>query len=359
MRIMYCIPTLEGGGAEGQVAGLATEVAKLSHEVHVVFSREGVNLDKLKAGGVASHRVGCGRNNDPGIFFGLLRLMRQLRPDIIQTYITQMDVMGGAAALLTRTRWVLAEVSSAHDYAAGWKSKLRLRLGRRANAIVSNSAGGDDYWRSQSGARPPLHIIPNGIALDEIADATPDGEAEHGVNAAGKMVLFAGRMSGVKNAENLILALAQIADELSFTAVLCGEGPLLPRLERLAGELGIRHRLVFPGYVQNLWALMKRADVFAFVSRAEGSPVVVMEAMACGCPLVVSDIPAHREILDDRSACFVNPDEPAEIAAALKTTLSANSASLARAQLAQTRVAELSFETMARRYEQLYSGLID
>src|SRR6185295_4143315 len=111
MRIMYCIPTLEGGGAEGQVAGLATEVARLGHEVHVVFSREGVNLDRLKAGGVAAHRVGRGRNNDPGIFFGLLRLIRKLRPNVVQTCLTQMDVLGGAAALLTRTHWVLAEVS--------------------------------------------------------------------------------------------------------------------------------------------------------------------------------------------------------------------------------------------------------
>jgi glycosyltransferase involved in cell wall biosynthesis len=104
---------------------------------------------------------------------------------------------------------------------------------------------------------------------------------------------------------------------------------------------------------------MKRADVFAFPSRFEGCPIVVMEAMACGCPLVVSDIPAHREILDDRSARFADPEDPAEIAEAIKTTLSSGGPARARAQAAQARVAEWTVEAMARRYEQLYSSVIE
>jgi glycosyltransferase involved in cell wall biosynthesis len=357
MRIMYCIPTLECGGAERQLAGLAVELARLGHEAHVVFSRGGVSLDTLKAGGVTTHEVGAGGNHDPEIFFRLVGLIREIKPDLVQTALTQMDVLGGAAALLTRTPWVLQERSSAPHYVAGWKNRLRSRLGARADAIVSNSAEGVDYWHSQGATRVPLHVIPNGIPLDEIEDAGPEGADGLGLSGTRKLVLYAGRMDGGKNVGNLIAALAQIADDVPFSAVLCGDGPLRPSLEQLAGELGIRDRLVFPGYVENPWALMKRADVFAFVSRFEGSPCVVMEAMACGCPLVVSDIPSHREILDDRSACFVNPEEPAEIAAAVKSTLSSGEAALARAASARARVAGLSFETMARRYEQLYLSL--
>jgi glycosyltransferase involved in cell wall biosynthesis len=358
MRIMYCIPTLECGGAERQLAGLVVELASLGHEVHVVFSRGGVTLDSLKAGGVATHEVGGGGNHDPKIFFSLVGLIRELKPDLVQTTLVQMDILGGAASLLTRTPWILQELSSAPCYAAGWKNRLRARLGARAGAIVSNSAGGVDYWRSQGATRAPLHVIPNGIPLDEIAGAGPEGADGFGLGGAEKLVLYAGRMDGGKNVGNLIAALAQIADDIPFHAVLCGDGPLRPSLEQLAGELGIRDRLVFPGYVENPWALMKRADVFAFVSRFEGSPCVVMEAMACGCPLVVSDIPSHRELLDERSARFVNPEEPAEIAEAVMSTLSSGEAALARAASARAKVPELSFETMARRYEQLYLSLI-
>ena len=81
--------------------------------------------------------------------------------------------------------------------------------------------------------------------------------------------------------------------------------------------------------------------------------------MACGCSLVVSDIPAHREILDDLTACFVNPDEPAEVAEALKATLQSDAAAQARAQAARAKVEGWAVETMARLYERLYLSLLD
>jgi glycosyltransferase involved in cell wall biosynthesis len=141
---------------------------------------------------------------------------------------------------------------------------------------------------------------------------------------------------------------------LPFTALLCGDGPLRPSLEKLVAELGLGRRIIFTGYVDNLWALMKRADACALLSRFEGCPNVVMEAMACGCPLIVSDIPAHREILDDQSACFAHPNDPAQIAGALKTTLLSGGAARARADAARAGIAGWTIEGMAERYEQLY-----
>ncbi|HZG54336.1 MAG TPA: glycosyltransferase [Pyrinomonadaceae bacterium] len=359
MRIMYCIPTLEHGGAERQLSYLALELARKGHEIHVVFLRDGANLGRMRAGGVATHRLPAGGNHDPKIFLGLLRLIRKIRPDIIQTSLPQMDVLGGAAALTTGTRWVLKESSSAPAYPAHWKSSLRASLTKRADAIVSNSQAGDAYWGAKGGA-PPRYVIPNGLPLDEIAAAQPaPAPADLRFEPDEKLLLYAGRMDSGKNVETLIVALSRVANEVPLTALLCGDGVLKPRLEGLAAELGLKHRVVFSGYVSNLWALMKRADAFAFLSRFEGCPNVVLEAMACGCPLIVSDIPAHREILDDRSACFVDPDEPEAIAEALTTTLLFGDAARARAVAAQAKVAERTIGGMAERYEQLYLGVIE
>lgn len=356
MRILYCIPTLECGGAEKQLSYLAVELTRIGHEVHVAFSRDGVNLDRLKAGGVSTHHIGGSGNHDPKIFFRLLRLIWKLKPDIIQTSLTQMDILGGGSALLTCTRWILKESSSTFAYyPSDWKSKVRLVLARRADAIVSNSIGGDNYWRFE-GTKRQRYVIPNGIPFDEIAEAKHDHAADLEAYSTEKIVLFAGRMDPGKNLENLIIALARIVDQVSFIGVLCGEGPLRPALEQLAGKLGISHRLMFPGYVSHLWALMKRADVFAFLSRFEGCPNVVLEAMACGCPLLVSDIPAHREILDDRSARFVSLDNTAEIAEAIKTIL--ESGARIQARSAHRKAMEWTVEAMARRYERLYLNVI-
>jgi glycosyltransferase involved in cell wall biosynthesis len=353
MRILYCIPTLEHGGAERQLSYLAAALSAGGHEVHVASSRGGPNLARLEAAGVQWHRLGGAGNRDPLIFLRLLRLMRGLRPDIVQTILTPMDILGGAAALLTRTRWVLRESSSAPLYTAGWRNRVRLSLGRMADAVVSNSAGGDAYWRAAPGAHA-RRVIPNAIPFEEIARADPARATEFG--PAEKVVLYAGRMDAGKNVEGVIDALARIAGETPFVAVMCGDGPRRPHLERMARSLGVAHRIVFKGYVDNLWELMKRADVLVSLSRVEGCPNVLLEAMACGCPLVVSDIPPHREMLDEHSARFAGPDDAAKAAAEIKAVLAHGDVERARA--ARARVAGRPVETTARCYEQLYLSLV-
>ena len=357
MRILYCIPTLGHGGAERQLSYLAAELAAKGHEVHVASSRGGPNLGRMEAAGVEWHRLGGVDNRDPLIFFRLLRLMRKLRPDVVQTILTPMDILGGAAARLTRTRWVLRESSSAPLYASGWRHRLRLSLGGTADAVVSNSAGGDAYWRSKTNA-PPLHVIPNAVPFEEVAGADPGRANGFGFGPADKVVLYAGRMDEGKNVESLLAALARVADEARFVAVMCGDGPRRPHLERLARELGVADRVVFAGYVDNLWDLMRRADALVSLSRFEGCPNVVLEAMACGCPLVVSDIPAHREILDERSARFADPDDAAQAAADIKETLACGEATRARARAARARAGGRRVEDTARLYEQLYASLL-
>jgi glycosyltransferase involved in cell wall biosynthesis len=356
MKILYCIPDLGHGGAERQLSYLAAELAALGHEVHVGSRHGGPNLDRMKSAGVVWHHLGGISSRDPMIFFRLVGLIRKFKPDLVQTILTPMDIMGGAAALLTRTRWVLRESSSAPLYAAGWRHRVRLALGRLADAIVSNSTGGYNYWRTALGGHP-LHVIPNAVPLDELMLA--DFSRPNGLtfDPSEKVVLYAGRIDSGKNVENLIAALALLADEVPFAAVICGDGPRRRHVERMARELGIAHRLFFTGYVENLWGLMKRADALVSLSRFEGCPNVVLEAMACGSPLVVSDIPAHREILDEHSALFTDPENPEDAAAVLKETLLDGHAARSRARAAHAMAAKRPVGAMARLYEQLYLSL--
>jgi Glycosyltransferase len=353
MKILYCIPTLGNGGAERQLSYLAGELQRTGHEVHIAASRGGPNLDRLKSSGVRWHCVGGISNRDPVIFLRLVRLMRRLRPDVVQTILAPMDIMGGAAALITRTPWILKESSSAPLYVDGLRQKVRSALGRRADGIVSNSAGGDAYWQSVRGANP-LCVIRNAIPFTEIERAASGFKPGVAHTSEEKVVLFAGRLDAGKNVRNLILALAQIAHDVPFIALVCGDGPRRQYLERLARELGIAHRVVFTGYVSNIWTLMKGADAFASLSRFEGCPNVVIEAMACGCPLVVSDIPAHREILDAQAASFVDPDNPAEVARAIKAVLNDGTAARVRAKAALANMAEWRVEQIAQLYKRVY-----
>ena len=174
------------------------------------------------------------------------------------------------------------------------------------------------------------------------------------------LVLCAGRIDLSKNVEGLIAALARTAGEVRFIAIVCGEGSHSRRVQRMARKLGIADRVVFAGYVDNLAAMMKRADAFVTLSRCEGCPNVVLEAMACGTPLVVSDTPAHREILDDRTALLVKLDEPIEAGEAIKIALTDKAAARGRAAAASAKAAQRpSLEVAAQLYERAYLDVID
>ena len=356
MKILYCIPTLGNGGAERQLSYLAVELQRTGHEVHVASSRGGPNLERLKSAGVHWHCVGGVSNRDPIIFLRLVRLMRRLRPDIVQTILAPMDIIGGAAALLTRTPWILKESSSAPLYVEGLRPKVRSALGRHADGIISNSIGGDAYWESVRRANS-RYVIRNAIPFGDIDQAaaglTPVVTRRNGE----KVILFAGRLDAGKNVHNLILALAQIAGDVPFIALICGDGPLRQQLETLASESGIAHRVVFTGYVSNIWTLMKGADAVVSLSRFEGCPNVVIEAMACGCPLVLSDIPAHREVLNGYGAAFVDPENPTEAGRTIKALLKDGNGARRRAKVAPSNAWEWRVEQVAQLYTRIYHDI--
>jgi glycosyltransferase involved in cell wall biosynthesis len=99
---------------------------------------------------------------------------------------------------------------------------------------------------------------------------------------------------------------------------------------------------------------MKRASVFVSVGFFEGKPNGVLEAMACGCPLVVSDIAAHREFLDESSAVLANPRDALSIAKGIELCLTNPASARVRSARAREIIAQWSVERMVGRYEELY-----
>jgi glycosyltransferase involved in cell wall biosynthesis len=111
--------------------------------------------------------------------------------------------------------------------------------------------------------------------------------------------------------------------------------------------------------VQDLWAWMKRADVFVSLSDFEGHPNAVLEALACGCRLVVSDIQAHRSVLDDEVAVFVNPADLEGIRRAIGDTLDLDDGQARAAAVRACRHARRwSVRAAAEQYDALYRQVL-
>lgn len=359
LRILHCIPTMRGGGAERQLALLATAHRRKGHDVHVALMREGINFPLLATSGATIHRLVTRSNRDPRIALDIARVVRKVRPDVVQTWLPQMDVLGGAAALVTRTPWVLSERCAERAYEHGFENRvLRPWIARRASAIVANSNDGASYWAARSPGHPSRTVVRNALAVDEIAATGPARWEDLGLGSDVRVLLFAGRLAPQKSLDVLVEALGIVLRQSDATAILCGDGPSRDDIERQARALGITDRVRILGYRTDLWAIMKRAVLFVSPSLFEGQPNTVMEAMACGSPLVVSDIPAHREFLDESMALLVPPTSPTELAAAMLAVLNDPDAAGRRATSARYAATAFSVDAAAEAYERVYRAVL-
>ncbi len=360
LTVLHAIPSFVGGGAERQLALLAPELCRLGVDTHVAYVHPGVNLAPLLDSPVHLHRVACsGGNHDPRILMKLLRIIRDIRPAVVQTWLPQMDILAGVAARLTATPFVLSERSSAAAYAVGWKNQLRRWVGQGATAVVANSNGGLQYWGPVLADRRVIRrVIRNGIPLAAIRAALPAAPESIGLPADARIVLFAGRLNVEKNVATLLQALERVlARHTDCVAVLFGDGPLHKSLRAQVERMQARDRVRLAGFTPDLWRWMRCACAFVSVSLFEGNPNTVIEAMAIGCPLVVSDIAPHREILDDRMARFCDPASADAIASAIDAVLDAPAAAAQRAGAAATTADDWTLESGACAYLNLYREL--
>jgi glycosyltransferase involved in cell wall biosynthesis len=356
MRILHTIPNLSGGGAERQLSYLAPELVRMGHDVHIAYSREGPHKPDLV--GVELHQLKSRSNYDPYLLLQLVGLSRRIKPDIIHTWIRQMDVLGAMAATLSGIPWVLREPSEALSYPTNLKNRLRVLVASSASVIVCNSRGGDEYWKAEV-PHSCRAVISNAVPIDDI-ERTAATSLPGLVKSDVPIVLYVGRMEGSKRVKALLEALACIRRKQEVLGVFCGEGSQRSELEVTSHNLGLEAVVQFLGHLPttSIWALMKKASVFVSLSAYEGCPNAVMEAMVCSCPLVLSDTRAHREILDDRCALFVDPLNIQQTTDTIVWALRNVDASKGRALIAKQKTLGWSIAEMARHYERVYRECI-
>jgi len=357
MRILHCIPSMAGGGAERQLTYLAAGLRKRGDKVHVATTSRGVNWDRLLESGATAHELRTAGPHDPRLFWQLRALIRKVDPHVVQVWLRQMDVVGGLAALVQRKPLVLAERTSIEAYPPSLKHHVRVRIGSRADAIVANSEQGAAYWRACLADDRRLHVIPNIVPVADIAEVSP--AADLPFTTARPLVLFAGRLDAEKNVETLLTALSAALVRTSFNVAFCGTGTMQARVVEWIASNGLGEHAAILGYTPALWSVMKRAAVLVSPALFEGSPNVVLEAMAARCPLIVSEIPGHRALLDESSALFVDPQAPLGFASAICDVLQAPAAAEARADAAFARTGLYDTEAIASSYQEVYRTIVD
>lgn len=354
-RVLHLISGLTGGGAERQLTLLAAAQAALGHDVHIAMLRPEIP-PQLADTNVQIHLLSVSSHFDPRMILQLRSLIKRMRADVVQTWLTFSDAMGGTAAVMTNTPWVLSERSMVEAYPPAWRNTVRTRMGHYAQAIVANSRGGIEYWQSQGIPNERLSEIPNAVDLDSLDGATSNALPPQFDNR--RLVLFAGRLADEKNPIVMVDALAMALEGTDAIALLCGTGPLEGDVIARIHERNAQDRIVLAGHRRDVPGLMKRASLCVAISKFEGSPNVALEAMATGCPLVVSDISAYRQLLDADSTLFVPLSDVAAIARAIRSVLDYPAEARKRADHARGRIGDFTPDHVAKAFDAVYRKVV-
>lgn len=233
----------------------------------------------------------------------LTRYLRRARPDAVLASQTHLNLVVLLARALARVpcRVVATEhvaLDAVLANAATWRERLfpaGARLGyRHADAVVAVSHDTANRFCAATGlARDTVSVIYNPVVTPDLfVQARARVDHPWFAAAAPPVILSAGRLTHQKDHTTLLRAFARLRQTLAARLVILGEGEERQALEQLAGTLGVRADVQLPGFVVNPFAYMARARVFALSSRWEGCPNVLIEAMACGVPVVSTDCPS-------------------------------------------------------------------
>lgn len=331
--VCILLPNLNAGGAERVTLTLAQEFVKQGIQLDLVLGTATGDLLADVPDGVRIVDLGTPRLR--GMLGAFVRYLRARRPTAVLAVMQEMNCIAVVARKLSGIdcRLVLSE----HTHASAHIKALPNRRGRwfmgsairycypRSDMIVAVSDGVANDLRQNIGLQALSEVIHNPVDVDALTAKAALSIDHPWLSGAQEMpvLISVGNFKLAKDFSTLIKAFALLHGQRHLRLIILGDGAERLQLEKLARNLGVEDDITFPGFVLNPWAWMARANLFVSSSRWEGFPMVLVEALALGLPVVATDCPSGpAEILDSgKYGRLVRTGDPAALAEAITWSL--------------------------------------
>lgn len=330
--ITIYLPSLRGGGAERVMVTLANAFAERGYRVDLVLaSATGPYLTEVS---LAVNVVDLGRSRVITSLPGLVRYLRKRKPAALLSAMGHANLVALLAKKISggNTQVVVSERTDSSAEANQNKGlrfllirSLNRYLYRSADAIHAVSRGVAVASAKELGL--PLErfqVVYNLVVTQQILEMSCTNiDLPWLINDGRKLIVAAGRLTKQKDFATLIRAFALVQSKTNARLVIMGEGELRSDLEQLVAENSLQQAVLLPGFMENPFAVMKQADLFVLSSAWEGLPNVLIQAMACGTPVVSTDCPSGpAEILENgKWGRLVPVGDAEELAQAMLKTL--------------------------------------
>ena len=359
VRMLLVVDSLEVGGAERHVVDLASALQRKGHEVEVACSIADGPSKPLEETGVPVRpltRRLVKRRVSLAYARGIRKLLRESRFDLVHAHIYASAVAAAIATRGTGLPLVVTEHTEA-SWQNRWARLCSRWTYRRARRIIAVSTPIERRLIERDGVpRELVTLIPNAVIPvsgnpPDLADTLPDGWSQR------PLVGVVARLQPEKGVATFLKAAAhvsKVSPEARFLVI--GDGALREELLDLVGRVGLQERVRFLGYRAHARALTGLLDVLVVPSLTEGSPLIVLEAMAAGVPVVASAVGGiPDQVRHGEEGVLVPPGDPDALAGALGALLEdpAHAHRLGEAGRRRTEN-EFSHEALVRRIEAVY-----
>jgi glycosyltransferase involved in cell wall biosynthesis len=348
LRVLQVIQQLTYGGAERVVTALSRRLVDEGAHVGIVaagapaFDVPGVPLFPLPLIERRLDRV-------PRAVVAVARAIRRERPSVVHAHNPIVACVTGLAT--GRSHWKPA-LMTMHGV-PGEEYSTAARVLRLSGVPVVACGPGVEAALHEHGLEV-LATVVNGIsALPPPADPS-ELKRSLRIPDALRLVVSVGRLVPQKHHA---LALRAIASTPDVAYVIVGDGPLRNDLAALAGELSIADRVRFVGARRDAVSIVAAADLFVLSSRWEGLPLVVLEALAAGTPVVATDVRGVRELVTHERTALLAPDNAHALAAALRRLLDDQRLAESLREGGRRLAARYGEAQMTDRYLELYRSL--
>ena len=362
--LMYVNYSLNIGGIETLIFEKSKRLNKDKYKVCVcVFESAGALIPEFEKNGIEVFILNKRKIFDVLLPFKLACLLKRLNVNIVHTHNQSAWLYGGIATKLSGKTLIHTEHTTvdSHEYLNKHWLLIERILALFTAQITTVSKSVKDFMVKNEGIKAEkIMVVYNGVAPEtyQITVDIAQKKSSMGISKNDFVVGNVSRLVRNKDHENLLKAFKLMTEKIdNIKLLLIGSGPLKPELVKVAESLEIADKIIFTGNRRDVPEILKIIDVFVLSSIREGFPVVLLEAMSSGLPIVTTDVDGNGElVIDEENGYVVEARNSAALADATLRILNNKQVSQEMSNKNVLRInARFTFDMMLENYEKIYN----
>ena len=310
MKIIYPLHFPGRGGAERYVLLLAKRARQEGHQILFLFGGDGPFISEVKKAGFSYQFLKMKHPFDLVAVVKLAKIIKTEKPDVIHTQFLRENFIAILASKISRGPKIFSTVHRIEPKNLIQRTFNRI-FSRGLVRFIAVSQVAEEYLLEEGINREKIVIIYNGTELS----VKRESRQKH----SDLIIGYAGRLSAEKNVPLLLKAVSLIKNTCSFQIQIAGDGPERDFLEQESMKRGLENRVHFLGHIKDLSKKYSEWDILILPSRLEVFPMVLLEAMSYGVPVIASRVGGNQELIKDGiSGLLFESDNAEDLAKKIK-----------------------------------------